>query len=41
MMFDHVADERLARYSEGRLEEPELGEVEEHLLICPLCRPRA
>ena len=29
-----------ARYSEGRMEEPELGEVEEHLLICEYCRRR-
>jgi len=40
MMFDHISDERLARYSEGRLEEPELGQVEEHLLICEHCCAR-
>jgi anti-sigma factor ChrR (cupin superfamily) len=37
MMFDHAADEQLAQYSEGRLEEPELGQVEEHLLIGEQC----
>jgi anti-sigma factor ChrR (cupin superfamily) len=40
MIFNHSSDERLAEYSEGRLEEPELGEVEEHLLICELSRVR-
>jgi hypothetical protein len=40
MMFDHAADEQLAQYSEGRLEEPELGQVEEHLLIGEQCCTR-
>jgi anti-sigma factor ChrR (cupin superfamily) len=40
MIFEHISDERLARYSEGRLEEPDLGQVEEHLLICEQCCAR-
>ncbi len=40
MMFEHISDERLAQYSEGRLEEPDLGQVEEHLLICEQCCTR-
>jgi anti-sigma factor RsiW len=40
MMFEHISDERLTQYSEGRLEEPDLGPVEEHLLICEQCRTR-
>lgn len=40
MTGNHVADERLAKYSKGLLDEPELGEVEEHLLICEQCRMR-
>jgi anti-sigma factor RsiW len=39
-MTDHLTDERLAEYSKGRLDEPQLGEVEEHLLICERCRVR-
>jgi hypothetical protein len=39
-LFEHIPDDSLARYSEGRVEEPELGEIEEHLLICELCRVR-
>ena len=39
-MTDHVQDERLAEYSKGLLLEPELGEVEEHLLVCERCRER-
>jgi anti-sigma factor ChrR (cupin superfamily) len=39
-MTDHVPDERLANYSQGLLQEPQLGEVEEHLLICEVCRVR-
>jgi anti-sigma factor ChrR (cupin superfamily) len=40
MMFEHISDERLAQYSEGRLEEPDLGQVEEHLLVCEQCCTR-
>jgi len=39
-MTDHVQDERLAEYSKGLMVEPELGEVEEHLLVCDRCRDR-
>jgi hypothetical protein len=40
IMTEHVPDERLAAYSKGRLGEPQLGEVEEHLLVCERCRAR-
>jgi anti-sigma factor ChrR (cupin superfamily) len=40
IMTDHVPNERLAEYSKGLLEEPHVGEVEEHLLICGQCRMR-
>ena len=40
MMPEHIPDVRLADYSKGLLEEPQLGEVEEHLLICERCRAR-
>jgi hypothetical protein len=40
MSFDHVCDDLLWKYSIGVLEEPELGQVEEHLLICQDCRAR-
>jgi anti-sigma factor RsiW len=40
MMTEHLPDERLAEYSSGQLDEPQLGEVEEHLLICERCRVR-
>jgi hypothetical protein len=36
----HLDDGLVERYSMGRLEEPELGEVEEHLLMCPGCQKR-
>jgi anti-sigma factor ChrR (cupin superfamily) len=39
-MTDHIPDERLAKYSKGLLEEPQLSEAEEHLLICERCRVR-
>jgi anti-sigma factor ChrR (cupin superfamily) len=39
-MTEHLPDERLAAYSKGLLEEPQLGEVEEHLMICEKCRMR-
>jgi hypothetical protein len=27
MIFEHISDERVGQYSEGRMEEPDLGEV--------------
>ena len=36
----HPEEELLERYAMGRLDEPELGEVEEHLLICAPCQER-
>jgi anti-sigma factor RsiW len=40
MIVEHIPDELLVQFSEGRLEEPDLGEVEEHLLICEECCAR-
>ncbi len=40
MTSDHVTDERLAEYSKGLLAEPQLGDLEEHLLVCEKCRAR-
>ena len=40
MPTDHVPDEWLAEYSEGTLQEPRLGELEEHLLVCEGCRKK-
>jgi hypothetical protein len=40
MPHDHVPAEWLAEYSKGILQEPRLGQVEEHLLVCELCRVR-
>ena len=36
----HPDDEIIERYAMNRLEEPELGEVEEHVLICEPCQDR-
>ena len=36
----HPEEEILERFSMGRLVEPELGEFEEHLLICDRCQER-
>ncbi len=36
----HISDEWLNEYSLGDSEEPRLGRVEEHLLICEGCRDR-
>jgi len=36
----HLEDDIIERYSLGRVEEPELTEVEEHLLICSQCQER-
>lgn len=38
--FEHISDEKLELYSLGTLPEPELAEVEEHLLICQPCQDR-
>jgi len=40
MESQHVPDAWLAEYSRGTLDEPRLGQVEEHLLICEPCRER-
>jgi anti-sigma factor RsiW len=40
MATDHISDEWLHQYSQGDLEEPRMGKVEEHLLICEQCRCR-
>jgi hypothetical protein len=34
----HASDERLEQYALGSLEEPLLGEIEEHLLLCSQCQ---
>lgn len=36
----HPEIEALERYALGRLDEPELGQLEEHLLICAPCQER-
>ena len=36
----HVSEEDLERYSMNQLAEPELGEVEMHLLVCVECQDR-
>lgn len=36
----HPEEETLELYALGRLDEPELGEVEEHILICSPCQER-
>jgi hypothetical protein len=36
----HQTDERLELYALGRLPEPWVAEVEEHLLVCTACRER-
>jgi len=36
----HPDDEALELYALGRLDEPELGELEEHILICAGCQDR-
>jgi hypothetical protein len=40
MTSEHLPDEWLDQYSRGVLEEPLLGQVEEHLLICEHCSER-
>jgi hypothetical protein len=40
MTSEHVPDEWLEEYSHGKLQEPRLGQVEEHLLICEECCQR-
>ncbi len=34
----HASDECLEQYAQGSLEEPLLGEIEEHLLLCSQCQ---
>ena len=36
----HLSDEVLERYSMGALSEPQSAPLEEHLLLCELCRTR-
>ena len=36
----HASDEALEQYALGSLEEPLLGEIEEHLLLCSQCQER-
>ena len=38
--ISHQPDDRLELYALGRLPEPEVAVVEEHLLVCPSCRER-
>lgn len=40
MTMNHISDDWLVLYSVGFLDEPELGQTEEHLLICQGCRDR-
>ena len=37
---DHPTDALLEQYAIGKLDEPDLGFVEEHLLVCEQCRDR-
>jgi hypothetical protein len=38
--LEHPSDDALELYSLGRLGEPDLAQLEEHLLICPDCQDR-
>jgi hypothetical protein len=40
MISEHIPDDLLDQYSRGSLEGPKLDELEEHLLMCELCRDR-
>ena len=40
MTSEHVPDDWLEEYSKGKLQEPQLGQLEEHLLICEHCCER-
>jgi hypothetical protein len=40
MISDHISGEWLNAYSKGQIEEPHLGKVEEHLLVCESCCAR-
>ena len=40
MMSHHISEEWLNAYSKGQIEEPYLGEIEEHLLVCASCCAR-
>jgi len=37
---EHISEDLLELYSLGRLEEPQLAPVEEHLLVCHECLDR-
>lgn len=39
-MTEHPEEERLEQYALGKLAGDELGQVEEHLLVCETCRDR-
>jgi hypothetical protein len=34
----HLSEDTLEEYAFGRIEDPQLGEIEEHLLICETCQ---
>jgi hypothetical protein len=36
----HPTDDLLEEYFFGRIHEPALAALEEHLLICPICQPQ-
>ena len=38
--MEHISEDLLELYSLGRLEEPQLAPVEEHLLVCHECLDR-
>lgn len=38
--MDHISEELLDDYALGRLSEPDVAPVEEHLLICAFCQER-
>jgi anti-sigma factor RsiW len=40
VFVEHISEDLLELYSLGRLEEPQLAPVEEHLLICHDCLDR-
>jgi hypothetical protein len=40
MISEHASDESLDQYSRGTLAESQVGQLEEHLLICEQCCER-
>jgi hypothetical protein len=40
LMSGHIEDNLLSQYSTGVLDEPILGQIEEHLLVCEQCCAR-